>query len=109
MLAQHGTLDDPVDAHDRGSSQVVRWFPRVPTLGRTAVQSWDFESGAAGWTTDNTGDATGGWVLAAPRGTRYQGFWFAPPAASSGTMAWVTGDGPAARRSRPTTTTRRSA
>ena len=93
VLAQHGTLDDPPDHRDRGSSQVMRWVPRVPALGRTTVQFWDFESGTAGWTTDNNADPTGGWVLVDPSPTRWEEIWFAPPDAAGGSgKAWVTGD-----------------
>ncbi len=95
VLAQHGTLDDPPDARNRGSSQALRWAPGLPTLGRTTAQFWDFESGAQGWTTDNTADPPGGWVLVTPHGTRYGETWANPnlPAGGSG-KSWVTGDAP---------------
>jgi hypothetical protein len=94
VLAQHGTLADPPDHRDRGSSHILDWEPVVPTLGRTAVQFWDFESGTQGWTADNSADPTGGWVRAAPTGTTYGGMALAPAVAAGGAgSAWVTGDG----------------
>ncbi len=93
VLAQHGTLDDPPDHGDRGSSQLLRWEPGVPTLARTTVASWDFDAGADGWATDNSGDAEGGWVLVDPSPTFYSGTLVAPDEAADGTgQAWVTGD-----------------
>lgn len=93
VLAQHGSLDDPPEAHDRGSSQALRWVPRIPTLGRTTVGFWDFDSGPGEWTVDNTNDPTGGWVLVTPHPTRWGQTFFNPnlPAGGSG-MSWVTGD-----------------
>jgi hypothetical protein len=93
VLAQHGTVDDSPDHRDRGISQILRWVPAVPTLGRTTVQSWDFESGPQGWTADNTDDPAGGWIVADPSPTYYAGRLLAPDEAAGGSaQAWVTGD-----------------
>jgi hypothetical protein len=94
VLAQHGTLADAPDHRYRGSSQILDWEPVVPTLGRTLEHSWDFESGAQGWTTDNTNDPVGGWVVADPTPTTYGNMPLAPEAGAGGSgMAWVTGEG----------------
>jgi hypothetical protein len=98
VLAQHGTLEDPPDHRDRGTSQILRWVPGVPTLGRTLAHSWDFESGPQGWTADVTADPVGGWVRVSPSPTLYGAALWAPDEAAGGAgSAWVTGDagGPA--------------
>jgi extracellular elastinolytic metalloproteinase len=93
VLAQHGTLNDPPDHQDRGATQAMQWIPRIPTLGRTTAYFWDFESGASGWTTDNSDDPDGGWTLVDPISTEYGGALLAPETAAGGTgQAWVTGD-----------------
>jgi extracellular elastinolytic metalloproteinase len=93
VLAQHGTAADPPDHRDRGSSQVLRWAPGLPATSRATQQFWDFEAGPQGWTTDNSADPSGGWVLVAPSPTSYGGGLLAPDEAAGGAgMAWVTGD-----------------
>jgi hypothetical protein len=95
VLAQHGTLEDPPDHRDRGSAQVMQWRSAMPTLGRTTVHFWNFDSGPQGWTPV----AYSGpwpeyeWRLVDPIGTYYGGALRAPdePAGGAG-MAWVTGD-----------------
>jgi hypothetical protein len=95
VLAQHGTLDDDVSHHDRENSQVYRWVPRIPTLERSTVEFWDFESGDQGWTVDNTPDPAGAWDRVSPHSTRRSGVPFAPETAAGGSgYAWVTGDAP---------------
>jgi len=93
VLAQHGTPADPADHHDRGSDQLLRWAPGVPATMRSTVHSWDFDAGPQGWTTDDSPDPSGGWVLVSPSPTHYGGALFAPdePAGGSG-QSWVTGD-----------------
>ncbi|MDX1390608.1 MAG: M36 family metallopeptidase, partial [Acidobacteriota bacterium] len=73
VLAQHGTLDDPPDHRDRGSSQVLQWRSGVPTLGRTLEAFWDFDSGEQGWTIDGDPDSPHRWALADPIPTYYGG------------------------------------
>jgi extracellular elastinolytic metalloproteinase len=93
VTAQHGTLAEESDHGRRGTSQIMRWAPSVPTLGRTVVESWDFDTGAQGWTADNTNDPTGGWVVVDPSPTYYAGELLNPDEAAGGSgMAWVTGD-----------------
>lgn len=95
MTAQHGTLDDPADHGAHGSAQVLKWVPRVPTLGRTTVQNWDFNTSSSGWTTNNSPDPTGGWVRAASTPpTRYADAPLAPNVPAGGTgWSWFTGNG----------------
>jgi len=93
IVAQHGTTDDPPDHRDRGSAQLLRWVPGLPTSGRETVQEWDFETGAQGWSADNTNDPIGGWVVADPSPTYYAERLLAPDEAAGGSgQAWVTGD-----------------
>lgn len=54
----------------------------------------DFESGAAGWTVQNAAGLTGGaWEAATPNVTWNEGVQAAPPAAHSGSVAFVTQNG----------------
>jgi hypothetical protein len=95
VLAQHGTLNDPPDHRDRGRSQVIQWMPGLPTLGRTTVAFWDFESGAQGWTRagGNNPPPDKRWIVTSPGPTYYGGTLNAPDEASGGSgKAWVTGD-----------------
>ncbi len=93
VLAQHGSLNDPPDHRVRGSSQLMRWVPRIPTLGRTPYLFWDFEAGPSGWSPDNSNDPDGGWTLVDPISTNYAGALLAPDTAPEGTgQSWVTGD-----------------
>lgn len=93
VLAQHGVPGDPPDHRARGRLQVLRWVPRIPTLGRTLVQDWHFDTGAMGWTTNNLQDPAGAWVRRDPISTRYADALLAPETAAGGSgQAWVTGD-----------------
>jgi extracellular elastinolytic metalloproteinase len=94
VLAQHGTLEDPPDHRDRGSSQVLDWEPGLPTLGRTTVHFWDYETGDQGWTSaDWGGPPENDWVLADPTPTWFGGVLLSPDEAPDGSgVAWVTGD-----------------
>jgi hypothetical protein len=93
VLARHGDTSDPPTHAMPGPSQILRWVPGVPTLGRLSVSSWTFDAGPEGWTVDNTADPTGGWTLADPSPTYYAGAVLAPDEAAGGLgMAWVTGD-----------------
>ena len=92
VTAEARTPDEPARHTDAGSAQVLQWRSRVPATGRSTVTAWSFDAGASGWTTDNTGDATGGWVLVDPVATSYGGATFSPDTGSSGSgLAWVTG------------------
>jgi extracellular elastinolytic metalloproteinase len=93
VLAQHGTLEDSPDHRDRGSSQVLQWRSGIPTLGRTQVEFWDFDSGDQGWTIDGDPGSPFRWALVDPIPTYYGGELHAPDEPAGGTgMAWVTGD-----------------
>jgi hypothetical protein len=93
VLAQHGTTGDAADHARRGGAQVMQWMPRLARLGRTTVEFWDFETGAQGWTTDNSSDPAGGWTLVVPTPTYYEDTLFAPDEAAGGSgLSWVTGD-----------------
>ena len=94
VLAQHGTLEDEPNHEDRGSAQRLQWVAALPTLGRSTVQTWDFDSGPDGWVVNNSDDPAGGWVLTgSPQPTRYGGSLLAPDEPAGGTgQSWVTGD-----------------
>jgi hypothetical protein len=97
VLAQHGTLVDAPDHRDRGSSQVLQWAPATPTLGRTAVQFWNFDSGPQGWISEYAAGppepANSRWQLVDPSPTYWGGTLLAPDEPAGGTgQAWVTGD-----------------
>jgi extracellular elastinolytic metalloproteinase len=93
VLAQHGTLADPPDHRDRGSSQVLQWRSGIPTLGRTTVEFWDFDSGEQGWTIDGDPASPHRWAVVDPIPTYYGGSLLAPDEPAGGTgMAFVTGD-----------------
>ena len=93
VLAQHGTLSDPADHRARGISQVMKWVPRLPTLGRTVAQSWDFDSTTNGWTATNTNDPNGAWTWTDPNPTRYADQYLNPDlCAGGGGKCWITGD-----------------
>jgi extracellular elastinolytic metalloproteinase len=95
VLAQHGTLADPPDHRDRASSQVMQWAPAIPTLGRTTVQSWSFETGPQGWVINNIGAVPpqSDWKLVVPSPTFWGDTLLAPDEAAGGSgHAWVTGD-----------------
>jgi len=104
VLAQHGTLADAPDHRDRGSSQVLQWAPAIPTLGRTPVHAWDFDSGPQGWTQQtNANPPNTLWTLVDPSPTYEGGTLRAPDEPAGGTgLSWVTGDaggGPSTIRS----------
>jgi hypothetical protein len=95
VVAQSGTLQDPVDHRiPEPPSQVLQWVPAAPTGTRTTVAFWDFESGDQGWTTDNSANPSGGWTRSEPAPTWFAGALLAPDEAPGGSgAAWVTGDG----------------
>jgi hypothetical protein len=94
VTAQHGTLGDPPDHRDRGSSQVMQWATAIPTLGRTPFLSWNFDSGAQGWSLSNhSASPLNDWTVVDPSATSWGNTWDAPGDAAGGSgMAWVTGD-----------------